>query len=70
MSDRPRNFVNVHRGSFWWYFRWVLQGAIIENKTREEMNLNVMSRSSLQSPVEVDNLSVILGFDAGRPLPM
>lgn len=47
-----------------WHFGWVLQGAVIENKSSgEEMTLNVMSRSSLQTRIRVDT-SLIL--DVGR----
>lgn len=43
----------------------VLQGAVIENKSRpKERALNVKSRSSLQTLVCVDNTSVLVVADA------
>lgn len=65
VSSRLSNLRNIHRRPVRWHFGGVLQGGVIENKSRpKERALNVKTRSSLQTLVCVDNTSVLLVADA------
>ncbi len=61
-AEQPQKYTSETRLMALW---GVLQGAVIENKSRpKERALNVKSRSSLQTLVCVDNTSVLLAADA------